>query len=117
MSHVAFASLMIAYCGKHHFLATLSLLCPCPLRGKSHCQKMIDRNGIHLMRWASMVISRLPHILHLRKVSTCLRCSCPLDLLVWERIIVQVTKFSCVRLSHLYGWLSACLPPIMLYMP
>lgn len=60
----------------------------------------------------SMVISCLPHILHLRKVLLCCLYFCPWFLLDWERIICQVVHWlwlenaaaywlRCYRLFHL----------------
>ena len=60
---------VIAYSNKYQLPTITFPLLPCQCQKSGYCPKTIDRNGIHLVQWASMVISRLPRILHLRKVS------------------------------------------------
>lgn len=54
---------------------------------KSHCQRSDWLNGMHLIRWTSIAICRLRCLIPWQIRSNCLRCSCPWNLLVRERII------------------------------
>lgn len=82
---------------------------------KSHCQRSDWLNGMHLIRWTSIAICRLRCLIPWQIRSTCLRCSCPWDLLVQERIIWQATLFMCVRSTRLYSGVLTYSLPIMLY--
>lgn len=85
---------------------------------KSHCRRSDWLNGIHLIRWTSIAICRLRCLIPWQIRSICLRCSCPLILLAWERIIWQATLFICYHSTRLYsGVLTYALPIMLLCAP
>lgn len=59
MSLYLFASLLFVAFWKYHLLTISSFILPCQRPGKGYCQKMIDRCGIHPVRWERFVLFHL----------------------------------------------------------